>query len=67
MSLVSFHRFLIATGILFCMGFAAWEIRAYMTAEAGAGALALGATFALLGVALVVYLVRLRSFLKLEE
>lgn len=67
MSLVSFHRFLIATAILFCLGFGAWEVRAYVVGGAGAGALALGALFGLLGAALGLYLLRLRSFLKLED
>jgi hypothetical protein len=67
MSLVSFHRFLIATAIVFCLGFGAWEVRAYVLGGAGPGALALGALFGVLGAGLAVYLVRLRSILKLDE
>lgn len=66
MSLVGFHRFLILTGIAFCFGFAAWEIRAY-SLDPGSGSLVLGAVFGLLGIALTVYLARLRSILRLEE
>ena len=67
MSLVSFHRFLIATAILFCLGFGAWEVRSWVLGDAGAGALVLGALFGVLGAGLAVYLARLRSILKLEE
>lgn len=66
MSLVAFHRALIVTAILFCLGFSGWELRAYYEGG-GAGAAALAAVFAVLGVALVVYLMRLSSILKLEE
>ena len=31
MSLIHFHRFLIACGILFCLGFAAWEFSDYLS------------------------------------
>ncbi|MDT8369282.1 MAG: hypothetical protein RQ745_08750 [Longimicrobiales bacterium] len=62
MSLLAFHRFLIATAILFCGGYAVREITAALRG-AGTGALVVGAVFALLTVALVVYLVRLRHFL----
>lgn len=30
MSLIGFHRFLIATAIVFCLGFGAWEAAAAM-------------------------------------
>lgn len=67
MSLVGFHRFLIVAAIAFCLGFAAWELRAYILLGAGTGSLALAAIFLALGLALTVYLIRLRSFLRLEE
>lgn len=67
MGLVGFHRFLIVTAIAFCLGFAAWQLRAYLRFDAGGGALLLAATFVLLGVALTVYLVRLRSILGLRD
>ena len=62
MSLISFHRFLIATAIAFCFGFAVWELMTWWVGGA-AGALVLGITFVVLGGLLSYYLVRLRRFL----
>lgn len=62
MSLISFHRFLIATAIAFCFGFAAWELMTWWVGRV-AGALVLGVTFVVLGGLLSYYLVRLRRFL----
>ena len=62
MSLVAFHRFLISAGILFCAGFAAWETRAFME-NGGALSIVLAITFAVLGIGLVLYLLRLNRFL----
>jgi hypothetical protein len=62
MTLIGFHRFLIAAGVAFCLGFAAWQIRAFLLARAP-GALLLAALFALLAVALAIYLARLDRFL----
>jgi hypothetical protein len=67
MSLVAFHRVLILTAIVFCLGFAAWELRAYLQLEAGGGALALAGLFGGLAVLLAGYLARLRSILRLED
>lgn len=67
MSLLSFHRVLILTAIAFCLGYAAWELRAFLRFDAGAGAVLVAGVFALLGIALSVYLVRLRSILGLEK
>lgn len=67
MSLISFHRFLIVTAIAFCAGFAAWEVRAYLRFDAGTAALLLAVTFGVLAAGLTVYLVRLRSILRLRE
>lgn len=66
MSLLQFHRFLIATGILFCAGYA---VRELVRARGGGGpaALALGVLFAVLAVGLLVYLVRLRRFLGYDK
>lgn len=61
-SLVAFHRFLIAAAILFCLGYAAWELRAWLAAGAG-GTPALALLFLLLGAALALYLRRLGRFL----
>ena len=65
MSLVSFHRALILTAIVFCLVFAGWEWRVYRT-SGEADAVLLSAIFALLGIALAVYLARLAYFLKLD-
>ena len=62
MSLISFHRFLIATAIVFCFGFAIWELMIWL-ASGEPGALTLGGTFIALGGVLTFYLVRLRRFL----
>jgi uncharacterized integral membrane protein len=62
MSLISFHRFLIATAIVFCFGFAIWELMTWW-ASGELGALTLGGTFIALGGVLTFYLVRLRRFL----
>lgn len=66
LSLISFHRFLIATAIAFCFGFAIWELMTWWVGRTP-GALALGLTFVLLGAALVFYLSRLRRFLGVDE
>lgn len=62
MSIITFHRFLITTAILFCGMFAGWEFLRY-SREGGALELTLGVTFTLLAIALVYYLVNLRRFL----
>ncbi|HUH13961.1 MAG TPA: hypothetical protein VMK65_12680 [Longimicrobiales bacterium] len=64
MSLIGFHRLLIAAAILFCYGFAVWEL--YRISVAG-GSATLAAVFIVLGTALAFYLYRLRSILKLPE
>lgn len=66
MSLVSFHRSLIVTAIAFCFAYAAWELRAWL-GDGGAGAPLMAALFAVLGLGLTVYLIRLAAILKLEE
>jgi hypothetical protein len=65
-SLIAFHRVLIATGILFCFGFAAWEL-VFWWVTRRVGALALGVVFVLLGVGLCWYLARLARFLGYEK
>ena len=62
MSLISFHRLLIAAAIAFCFGFAVWELMTWWVGGA-AGALVLGLTFVVLGGLLSYYLARLRRFL----
>jgi hypothetical protein len=62
MSLIGFHRFLIATGILFCFGFAGWELLLWWVTRDG-GSLLLGLVFVVLGLLLSYYLSRLGRFL----
>ena len=66
MSIISFHRFLIATAIAFCAVFAAWEFRIF-TAGGGLGALAVGVLFALAAAGLAYYLANLARFLNSES
>ena len=66
MSLIAFHRFLIATGIAFCFGFAIWELMTWWVGRTQ-GALVLGVVFLALGAGLAFYLSRLRRFLGLED
>jgi uncharacterized membrane protein len=61
MSLVSFHKVLITTAILFCAGYAAWEINRY--SNDGSGSLILGVVFGVIAVLLAFYLAHLRRFL----
>ena len=66
MSLVAFHRFLISAGIAFCLGFAVWEVRAFAT-SGSILSVVLAITFAVLGIALILYLRRLNRFLGYER
>ena len=66
MSLIAFHRFLIATSIAFCFGYAIWELMTWWVGREQ-GALLLGVTFIALGLGLSYYLSRLRRFLGVEE
>lgn len=66
MSLLAFHRFLIASGIVFCLGFAAWEFRAWADSRE-TGVLLFGIVFAVLGAGLALYLRRLGRFLGYER
>ena len=60
--MIPFHRLLITTAILFCVGFAVWAFAAYR-ATGGALQLVLGILFAVAGVALAYYLKNLNRFL----
>jgi hypothetical protein len=64
MSLLAFHRILIATGIAFCLGYGLWEAS---SAARGEGSYLLAAVFLLLGGAFAVYLARLPRFLGFQE
>lgn len=66
MSLIAFHRFLIAAGIVFCFGFAGWEVRAFLT-DGAVGSILLALVFIVLGVALSIYLWRLKRILGYER
>ena len=66
MSLIAFHRFLIAAAILFCLGFGLWELLEARDGG-GVGALALSLIFTLLGIGLIVYLMHLGRFLGYDE
>lgn len=61
--MIPFHRFLIATAICFCLGFAAWAFVAYRS-SASTGELALSVAFAAAAVALGYYLKNLDRFLR---
>ncbi len=64
MSLVDFHRFLIATAIVFCLGYGAWELNG---AAVGTGGFIQGTVFIVLGLGLGVYLRHLGRFLGYDE
>ncbi len=62
MSLISFHRFFIATGIVFCLGFGYREINNYLT-TGEVGSLVVGVCFGVAGLVLGYYLKNLARFL----
>ncbi len=66
MSIISFHRILIATAILFCAGYGGYELVGF-SREGGTGALVLGGVFLILAAGLSYYLWRLNRFLGYEE
>lgn len=66
MSLVPFHRGLIATAIVFCLGYGGWEIAAYLR-DGTSSSLVVGTIFLLLGAGLGYYLARLKHFLGYGE
>jgi hypothetical protein len=61
--MIFFHRFLIATAILFSIGFAGWAFAQFRSAG-GATPLVLAIAFAVIAVALIVYLKNLKRFLR---
>ncbi|MFQ5678664.1 MAG: hypothetical protein ACE5HP_04325 [Gemmatimonadota bacterium] len=65
MSLIGFHRVLIGTAILFCLGFGAWAGAAFLDAGATLD-LVLAILFGLAAVSLSYYLLRLDRFLGRE-
>jgi hypothetical protein len=66
MSLIAFHRFLIATAILFSLGFAVRQFTAFQATGNG-WALASALLLGIVAVALVYYLIHLRDFLRLPS
>ncbi len=64
MSLIGFHRFLIATGIIFCLGFAIWELASYR-ATGSLWAVVIGISFGLAALGMGYYLRHLNRFLGL--
>jgi hypothetical protein len=66
-SLVSFHKLLIATAIVFCAGYAGWEARAFFAGTGGIASLVLAIVFAFLAGGLVFYLVHLSRILGQES
>ena len=61
MSLIGFHRVLIGTAILFCFGYAGWELTLWWVTR-GWRSLVLGGTFVALGALLSFYLSKLHLF-----
>jgi len=66
LSLISFHRILIAVAILFCAGYGGYELLAF-TRDGGNGSLMISGLFFVFAVALSYYLWRLKRFLGVEE
>lgn len=62
MSLVGFHRLLIATAVLFCAGFGGWQAVEFVGGAGGVSGL-LGAAFLAGAAGLGFYLSRLERFL----
>ena len=67
MSLISFHRLLIATAIVFCAGYAGWEARVFITGNGGTLSLVLAILFGLMAVGFIYYLVHLSRILGRES
>ena len=66
LSLISFHRILIAVAILFCAGYGLYELSAFAKG-AGNGSLAISGLFFVFTAGLTYYLRRLKHFLGVEE
>jgi hypothetical protein len=63
-SLLAFHRALIVAAIVFCFGFALYQV---LGSSPGAGSPWVAVTFAALGVGLVLYLFRMSRVLGYER
>jgi hypothetical protein len=66
LSLISFHRIIIAFAILFCAGYGAWELSRFVKG-AGTGSLVISGLFFVFTAALAYYLWRLKFFLGSEK
>ncbi len=66
MSLIAFHRFLISTAILFCLGFSVRQFSEFQV-TGGSWPLILAIVFGIAAAALGYYLVHLRDFLRLPS
>ncbi len=66
MSLISFHRILIAAAILFCVGYAVYELVAFAR-DGGNGSLEISGFFFVSTAALTYYLWHLKRTLGVEE
>ncbi|MEX2572179.1 MAG: hypothetical protein WD737_12840 [Gemmatimonadota bacterium] len=66
MSLISFHRFLIAVGILFCAGYGIWELVSY-TGSREASSLLIALAFFAGALGLGYYLRHLTRILHLSD
>lgn len=66
MHLIWFHRVLIGAAVAFCLGYAAWEFRAFLRGG-GIAPLLISLAFAAGAVILAVYLKRLKRFLNLPD
>ena len=62
LSLMNFHRVLIASSILFCWGFGIYEIVRFTT-NAETNSVMLGILFVILGCGMLYYLIHLNRFL----
>ena len=60
--MIPFHRILISTAIVFCVGFAGWSLWDYRESRS-VGSLVISATFFGAAVALAYYLRHLKRFL----
>lgn len=66
MSLLSFHRVLIATAIVFCVGYGLWELFAYFE-QGSRRSLLLALLFGMGGLALGYYLRNLSRILRIAD
>jgi len=65
-SLISFHKFLIAIAIVFCAGYAGWEARVFISGNGGTGSLVLAIFFGLMAAGFIYYLIHLSRILGRE-